>query len=177
MSLAASNCLIPSGYFSGKYSTVKRMTPMAQSSGVYIAFQCCKHSSYHIAAENTIVEIVNDKDGPVEQGEKGRILVTNLNNYAMPFIRYDIGDVGVASEKSCSCGRGLPLLDSLEGRSVDVIVTKSRGKISGNYLYYPADPNFAYWGIEKYQIIQEDYENILIKIVPGKEPAERCKRN
>ena len=62
-----------------------------------------------------------------------------------------------------------PLLASLEGRSTDVIVTKSRGKISGNFLFYPAYPTFAQWGVEQYQIIQEDYENILIKIVPGKE--------
>lgn len=137
-----------------------------------IAFQCTECSGYHIAAENTIVEVVDDNNRYVGEGQKGRILITNLNNFAMPFIRYDIGDVGVSTEKSCSCGRGLPLLASLEGRSTDVIVTKSRGKISGNFLFYPAYPTLANWGVEQYQIVQEDYERIVIKIVPGQEQSK-----
>ena len=78
---------------------------------------------------------MDDKGKPVPVGGEGRILVTNLHNYAMPFIRYDIGDVGALSDKACPCGRGLPLLAKLTGRTTDFIRTRSGGVIPGMALH------------------------------------------
>ncbi|MFC1979901.1 phenylacetate--CoA ligase family protein [Chloroflexota bacterium] len=127
-----------------------------------IATECSEHSGYHIAAENVIVEAVSDEGNPVLFGEEGKILVTNLHNYAMPFIRYDIGDVGAISDQVCSCGRGLPLLSKLSGRTTDVILTRS-----GRCIPAMALP----WGfladldIEQLQIAQESYEKVVVKLV------------
>ena len=133
-----------------------------------IASECPEHSGYHIAAENIIVEIADDKGRPVPAGEEGRILITNLHNYAMPFIRYEIGDVGVSCDEACPCGRGLPLLAALNGRIHDVLFTRSGKPIPS----LPYD-FFASLGVEQFQIVQETYERVVVKLVLEREyPAE-----
>ena len=94
------------------------------SSEFMIAAECDRHTGYHIATEAVYIEAVDDDDRPVS-ARPGRILVTDLRNYTCPFIRYEIGDVGVMSDAPCECGRGLPLLRSLVGRVEDMIVTPS----------------------------------------------------
>jgi len=131
-----------------------------------IAAECAEHSGYHIAAENLVVEIVDDEGNPVPTGGDGRIVITNLHNYAMPFIRYDIGDLGVGSDSVCSCGRGLPLLAKLSGRTTDVILTRTGKTVPGTALLHvfltPLD-------IEQFQIVQESYDKVVIKLVMDKE--------
>ena len=135
-----------------------------------IATECPEHSGYHIAAENVLVEIADDEGRPIPVGEEGRALITNLHNYAMPFIRYDMGDLGMSSDKACPCGRGLPLLAVLNGRKCDVILTRSGKSIPG--MAIPKE-FLAPFGIEQYQIVQETYERVVVKLVLGREyPAE-----
>ena len=134
-----------------------------------IASECPEHSGYHISAENVIVEIVNDQGEPAPVGEEGRVLVTNLRNYAMPFIRYENGDLGVSSDEACPCGRGLPLLATISGRTTDVIFTKSGKCIPGISLPLRI---FASPGIEQFQIVQETYEKVIIRLVLDREYAE-----
>jgi len=141
-----------------------------------IAAECAEHTGYHIAAEDIIMEIVNDAGEPVPPGTEGRILLTNLHNYAMPFIRYDIGDVGVISPKLCPCGRGLPLLVKLGGRTDDVIVTRSGRTIPGIVL-----PRrfLAHHGVEQHQLVQDSYDSVKVKLVLDGEyaPEHRNKLN
>ena len=100
------------------------------------------------------------------------MLITNLHNYAMPFIRYDIDDLGVRSDADCSCGRGLPLLAAINGRTWDTIVTKSKGKIPGMRLYEPFR-ELAELGVEQCQMVQETYGKVLIKLaLPGKKYSQ-----
>jgi len=135
-----------------------------------IASECPEHSGYHISSENAIVEIVDYEGRPVPSGVEGRIVVTNLHNYAMPFIRYDIGDLGVSSDRACPCGRGLPLLSSLNGRECDIIFTRSGKSVPG--MAIPKEFLVSF-GIEQFQIVQESYEKIAVKLVLGREyPAE-----
>jgi phenylacetate-CoA ligase len=129
-----------------------------------IGIECKEHSGYHIAAENVIVEIVDAEGKPAVAGEEGRILVTSLYNYAMPFIRYEIGDIGVLSDKICPCGRGLPLLASINGRTLDTIYTKSKGPILGFLLYKPLR-TLAELGVDQCQIVQDILERVLIKLI------------
>jgi len=131
-----------------------------------IASECLEHSGYHISAENVIVEIVDDADKPVPLGGEGRILITSLHNYGMPFIRYEIGDIGVSSDKVCPCGRGLPVLAAVNGRISDFIFTRKGDCIPGIAL----NRSFlAGLGVEQYQIVQESYEKVVIKLVFGRE--------
>jgi phenylacetate-CoA ligase len=130
-----------------------------------IAAECSEHSGYHIAAESIILEIVNNEGEHVPVGEEGRILNTNLHNYAMPFIRYDTGDEGVISDKVCPCGRGLPLLAKLSGRTTDFLLTTSRKKIPGLAIDIKV---LASEGVDQFQIIQEDYKEVIVKVVVTK---------
>jgi phenylacetate-CoA ligase len=128
-----------------------------------IAAECAQHLGYHISAENVIVEIVDADGHPAPGGTEGRILLTNLHNYAMPFIRYDIGDSAAISDVACPCGRtGLPLLVNLNGRADDIIITRSGKQIPGRAI---PQRFLADFGVEQYQIVQESYDEIIIKIV------------
>ena len=93
-----------------------------------IAHECNAHRGLHILAENNLVELLDAAGHPAAPGAVGRIVVTNLNNFAMPFIRYEIGDMAIQSKDACMCGRGLPLLDAVVGRRADIITSPS-GKL------------------------------------------------
>lgn len=127
-----------------------------------IAFECRQHSGYHVVSENVVVEIVGNEGKIVPAGDEGRMLITNLHNYAMPFLRYEIGDIGVNSERACPCGRGLPLLSGLKGRTTDSISTKSRGTIPSISLPWSF---LAGWGVEQFQIVQDAYDKVVVKVV------------
>ena len=91
------------------------------------AWECPAHSGYHIDVEAVVMEFVKDRK-QVLPGESGEIIYTSLYNYAMPLIRYAVGDVGVPSHEKCPCGRGLPLMKVIEGRRDDFLV-RSNGTI------------------------------------------------
>ena len=75
----------------------------------------CPEGGMHLSAEDIVLEIVNEDGAPVPVGEEGEIVVTHLATSDFPFIRYRTGDLGVLSDATCSCGRGLPLLQSVQG--------------------------------------------------------------
>jgi phenylacetate-CoA ligase len=131
-----------------------------------IATECPQHSGLHIAAENVIVEVVDNENRQLPAGSEGRILLTNLHNYAMPFIRYEIGDLGILSGATCTCGRELPLLAGLNGRTEDVIRTPEGKLINGSILI---DRTAKMPGIIEFQIVQESPGNIAVKLVPARE--------
>lgn len=127
------------------------------------AFECKEHSGYHISAENGIIEFMKGNE-PVGDGEMGAFLLTDFNNYAMPLIRYEIGDAGIPMDEICPCGRGLPMIKSIEGRIVDIIITPSGRYLPGEFIlaiieYYGID------GIKEYQIIQKKKNLLLIYLV------------
>jgi phenylacetate-CoA ligase len=141
-----------------------------------IAAECEVHNGYHISAENLVLECVKDGE-QVSAGENGEILLTSLRNYGMPFIRYAIGDVGKLSEDPCACGRGLPLLASIEGRISQFmsVLDKRLGKIipvstAGPGLFGGA---LMYLPIERYRIIQESLDKIIIIAVKGRNYSQR----
>jgi phenylacetate-CoA ligase len=138
-----------------------------------IAFECPAHDGYHLVAENVIVEVIDDNGKLVSPGEEGEIAITNLQNYAMPMIRYRIGDIGALTDKLCPCGRGLPLLVSLSGRIYDLIVTKSKRVVPGQYLVQPLRGLYASLNLAEFQIVQESPGKALIKVVPGVENSRR----
>jgi phenylacetate-CoA ligase len=141
-----------------------------------IASECERHSGYHIQSENVLLEFIKDGES-VGPGETGAILVTDLHNYAMPFIRYEIGDVGKICEDPCPCGRCLPLFESLEGRNYEFFVTSD-----GSILYLrDLDTVFEELPVKMFQIIQRTLDDILINVVAAdgysEKDAEFIKRN
>lgn len=86
------------------------------------AWMCPEKAGYHMDIDSVITEFVDEEGREVSAGEKGEIVFTSLFNYAMPFIRYSVGDVGVPSNDECPCGRGSPLMKVIEGRRDSFLV-------------------------------------------------------
>jgi phenylacetate-CoA ligase len=128
--------------------------------GGFIAHEC-PAGRMHITSENVIVEFI--KDGtPVAPGEDGEIVVTHLDNHAMPFIRYRTGDVGQPSTEICPCGRGLEVMKVVKGRSTDFVVTPDGRWVHGLGLIYVVR---EVPGVRQYQIIQDDVDAIRVLLV------------
>ena len=127
----------------------------------------CEHGNMHISAENMIVEIL-DGNRVCKDGEIGEIVVTELNNFAMPLIRYRLGDFGALSSISCPCGRTLSVLKDVKGREYDIIKTKDGRYYHGEFfMYIFEEAERKGLGVEKFQIKQLTLQYILIKIVPS----------
>jgi len=126
-----------------------------------LAAECDRHNGLHISADNVILETVDDANGPVID-EPGKLLVTDLHNYGMPFIRYEIGDLATKSSRACECGRSLPLLDQVDGRILDQIFTISGARIPGQFFPHLIK-DFA--AVRRFQVIQERKDKLLILLV------------
>ncbi|WP_456406410.1 phenylacetate--CoA ligase family protein [Thiolapillus sp.] len=143
-----------------------------------IAMECEKHEGLHISAENLFVEILREDGTPADPGEEGRVVVTDLHNYGMPFIRYDIGDLAVWSDKPCSCGRGLPMLKKISGRVLDIIRTPNGKSIPGEFFPHLLK-DFS--EILQFQIIQKKLDKLTVKLVTangiGEESLDKIKKH
>jgi phenylacetate-CoA ligase len=132
--------------------------------GIQIAAQCGKAAHYHINALNVIVELVDEKGQNVPPGQPGRVVLTRLHPGPMPLIRYSVGDVAVASTAtSCPCGRHLEILDSIQGRDTDVVLTPSGNRLIVHFFTGILE-HFA--EIQHFQIIQSQRSMIEVRIVP-----------
>ena len=129
---------------------------------VMYAGECSKHDGHHLYMEYGITEIVDENNEVVNDGKYGRVIATGLNNYGMPLIRYEVGDVSAYKTNDCSCGRGLPLLEAVTTKAEDIVVTNDGRFLSPSVLTHPFKPMH---NIEKSQIIQETQDDLLIKIV------------
>ncbi len=125
--------------------------------------ECPEHSGYHLAIENAVVEFVKNNKH-VLPGELGKIIITDLCNYAMPFIRYEIGDLGVPLNEMCPCGRGLPLMKSIEGRATDILRRSDGGYIASPGLTVVVKD---FKNIKQIQIIQRTRGEVTLKVVKG----------
>ncbi len=128
------------------------------------AFECEEHCGHHMAVEKTVMEFVDEDGNPVGEGEDGRIIATDLFNYAMPFIRYDTGDMGAYSSEECSCGRKLPLMKKILGRTTDILRFKTGAVLSGPSLTLI----FKDFDIRQYQVVQTSDDSMVVKIIKGK---------
>lgn len=129
-----------------------------------LASECGAGEGMHIAAESFYLEFVADGKHAAD-GERGKIVVTDLLSYAMPFIRYEIGDVGSPLDGPCACGRGLPRM-KMEGGRVTEFIRSTRGElVSGVALATYAITRID--GVRQVQIVQESLGDVAVKLVKG----------
>jgi phenylacetate-CoA ligase len=112
----------------------------------------CPRGRLHITAEDIILEVVDQRGEPVLPGETGEIVITHLATADFPFIRYRTGDVGALDPEPCPCGRGLPVLGRLEGRTTDFVVAADGTVMHGLALIYVLRD---IEGIDQFKIVQE----------------------
>jgi phenylacetate-CoA ligase len=138
-----------------------------------VSFYECSEGNLHVDMERSVLEVVNENSHQGPNGV-GKILATSLANWAMPFFRYDTGDLGMLDSQPCSCGRGLPLLKSIEGRTTDIFITPEGKRIHGWFFLY------IFWKyaktVKNYQVVQVNSNDIVIKIVPNKGFGENVVR-
>lgn len=130
----------------------------------HIASECEVAAHYHVAAENALVEIVDDRGRDVRPGERGRVIVTGLYNYVMPFIRYELGDIAVAGEAGCPCGRTLPVIARVEGRSRNAFVFRDGSRMWPRTSMVRAMARFV--PFTRFQLVQLDFERIEFRYLP-----------
>jgi len=122
----------------------------------------CPAGSLHITAEDIVVELVARDGSSSPTGEPGEIVITHLRTRDFPFIRYRTGDVGVLSDRPCECGRGLPILEKLEGRSTDFVVAEDGTVMHGLALIYVLREISE---ISQFRIVQESIYKTCAEVV------------
>ncbi|SDW59916.1 phenylacetate--CoA ligase family protein [Marinobacter mobilis] len=140
-----------------------------------IACECEEHQGMHLNLPHVYVEFLDGDNQPVKPGEPGKIVVTDLNNRAMPLIRYRVEDVGVYSDRQCGCGRGLPILERLEGRVADFLKLPDGGQVAGISLVERTLTKVP--GVEQMQLVQETLSELQINRVKGQEYDEQTDAN
>lgn len=127
----------------------------------FIAHQC-PQGGMHITAEDIIVEIVDSQGQVLPAGEAGEIVITHLATADFPFIRYRIGDVGVLSKDTCPCGRGLPLLQEIQGRTTDFVIASNGTVLHGLALIYVLRD---LPGVENFKVVQHSLARTEVQVV------------
>jgi phenylacetate-CoA ligase len=130
-----------------------------------IGCECAEHRGMHLNADHNIVEFLCDDGTPCAQGEDGRIVVTELINFGMPMIRYEVGDRGVTTDRLCPCGRGLPLMESITGRTADFLKAQDGSRVAGISIIENTLTKLP--GIKQLQIVQEEALKLTANLVPG----------
>lgn len=128
-----------------------------------IGCECEEHNGMHLNIEHLLIEFIKPDGSHAAPGEEGEIVVTDLMNYGMPFIRYRLGDLGVPSERECPCGRGLPLMERVTGRTADFLKKKDGTQVAGISLIERTLTKIP--GIQQMQIVQESLDEIVVNVV------------
>ncbi|MBU2995645.1 hypothetical protein KO500_04340 [Cellulophaga baltica] len=140
-----------------------------------IAAECPKQEGLHIMEDTVHIEFVDKNNNPVPPNTTGKILLTDLTNYAFPLIRYDIGDEGAYMDKKCSCGKNLPLMQNVRGRQAHNIKTPSGLTIKGDHLMVMFDGYMKHF--KEIQLQQEADFSVMLNYVPrqNNKPIEKVK--
>ena len=130
----------------------------------YLALQCPEHEHYHVQSENVLVEVLDDKNQPCEPGQIGRMVVTSLHNFALPLLRYEIGDYAEVG-LPCRCGRGLPVLNRILGRQRNMAVLPGGERRWPSIELSGTDALDNFPPIQQFQLIQRSLEQMEMLLV------------
>ena len=129
----------------------------------FIAHEC-PEGGMHLTAEDIVLELVDAEGRAVPLGEPGEVVVTHLATGDFPFVRYRTGDVAVLGTGPCPCGRGLPVLKEVQGRTTDFIVARDGTVMHALALIYVLR---ELPGVASFRIVQESLDRTVVEVVPG----------
>jgi len=157
-----SECLAPDTRDLVRRAWAVPLTDMYTANEVgYIALQCPVSGLYHVQSEDVLVEVINDAGKHCAPGETGRVVVTSLHNFAMPFIRYALGDHAVVGG-ICPCGRTLPTLERILGRTRNMLRLPGGGKC---WPGFPMNTLVDLDAIQELKMIQHSLTDIEVELV------------
>ncbi len=142
------------------------------STEAFLAFQC-PEGSYHVNAEHVLIEIVDEAGRAAAPGEIGKVLVTTLENYLMPLVRYEIGDYAIAARGGCACGRTLPLLGRVLGREANLF-RKPDGSLRSSWPAVGILRGFP--EVKFFQIVQKSIAQICVRYVADRPLSAESER-
>lgn len=126
-----------------------------------IALQCPLHEHYHVQSEGVLLELLDERGMPCAPGQVGRVVVTDLHNFAMPLVRYEIGDYAEAGA-ACDCGRGLPVIRRIAGRKRNMLLTATGDRL---WPYFGSKHLLDIAPILQQQYVQKAYDLIEARFV------------
>lgn len=129
-----------------------------------VSAECKKRQGLHIMTDMVFVECLDDHNKPVANGEWGKLVITDLTNYAFPLIRYEIGDYGRLLISGCSCGKQLPLMDKVRGRQTAIITTPSGVPLDPTFLTTLFDPYADL--VRGFQYVKKSTDSLTLSYVP-----------
>ena len=132
-----------------------------------IAFECAEHGRLHVQAEDVLVDVLDDAGRPCAAGAVGQVVVTPLHNFAMPLIRYAVGDLAEVGE-GCACGRGLAVLRRVIGRIRGMVRLPDGAQFYLNYQYMLE----GFGSVIQFQIVRRAEEELEMKLVASRELSE-----
>lgn len=127
----------------------------------YIALQCPRSEQYHVQAESAFVEVLDEAGDPCGPGEVGRVVVTSLHNWAMPLLRYEVGDYAEVGD-GCPCGRRLPVLRRVMGRRRNMMTLPDGRRV---WPQFGVDSWSRIDAIRQFQLVQTELDHIEARIV------------
>lgn len=128
-----------------------------------VSHECMRHDGMHIQAENAFVEVVDDDGNPLPPGQKGRVVITTLNNQSMPLIRYATSDIAyLIPDEPCACGIGMPRMSHVAGREHDLIRTPNGDSIDAYFFTYLL---MRFEEIHWFQVIQPALNKLFIRVL------------
>jgi phenylacetate-CoA ligase len=132
-----------------------------------LGWQCPISQAFHVCDDGLILEVLRDGT-PVAEGERGEVVGTDLHSFAMPLIRYRLGDVVTKGSQTCSCGQPFSTIRSIQGRMIDYFV------LPGNKVVHPYELGVikAPW-IREFQVTQERLDSIVMRVIPLRKPSAR----
>ena len=141
-----------------------------------IACECDQHTGLHVNVLCHHVEILRPDGSPAELGEEGEIVITNLTNYAMPLIRYRIGDIGEWSTQLCACGRTWPLLARVSGRTCDMFVNRDGAQVGAEYFFFEFE---KYEWLRRFRLVQEavDRVEVFLQLFSNSDEVDSSQRD
>jgi phenylacetate-CoA ligase len=128
----------------------------------YLALQCPGHEHYHVQSESVMLEILDEQGVACAPGETGRVVLTTLHNFAMPLIRYEIGDYAEAGPP-CPCGRGLPVITRILGRQRNMLTLPDGRR---RWPSFPSEKWSYAAPVRQLQLVQRARERIEVRVVP-----------
>jgi phenylacetate-CoA ligase len=138
----------------------------------YIALQCPKTENYHVQSENVLVEVLDEQGRLCAPGQIGRVVITALHNFAMPLIRYEIGDYAEVGE-ACACGRGLPTLRRIMGRQRNMAILPDGSRRWPAIELSGSDELAEFPPIHQFQLIQRTRTEMEMLLVAHRHLTER----
>jgi phenylacetate-CoA ligase len=129
-----------------------------------LGWECTETGQFHVCDDGVILEVLH-KGRPAEPGESGEVVVTNLSAYAMPFIRYRLGDVATRGDEHCACGQPFSTIRAIQGRMIDSF-TLPDGRVLHPYQILTKMIGGGDSWIRQYQLLQERKDRIVLRVLP-----------